>query len=414
MKVILRSKMQIIKSINSNQEKAVELTENYDIVICGGGMIGAALATQLAPQGFNIAVIEAHEPQTFDLSQRFDLRISALSPQSQRVMQTTKAWDTLQGMRLCPYRRMRVWEVEGFGDLTFDAAHVGADQLGHIAENRLVQLSLWHALSDFPNVQLLCPAVPVAFERSANGTRIELDTGATLCARLVVGADGAQSNVRQAFGIGVNRGQYQQACLVAAVTTQLGQQDITWQRFVNTGPQAFLPMLGQHGSVVWYHQADQVRALSQLSNLQLGDEIMRQFPHQLGHIEVSEHAFFPLQKQHAKRYVGDGVVLVGDAAHVINPLAGQGVNLGFQDVACLAKVLNDAHEQEMDWSSAKLLMTYENQRRRANSLMLHTMDAFHHGFSQTHPAAKWLRNLTLAAAKVPVLKKQVIRYAMGL
>ena len=202
--MILRSKMQIIKSINSNQEKAVELTENYDIVICGGGMIGAALATQLAPQGFNIAVIEAHKPQTFDLSQRFDLRISALSPQSQRVMQTTKAWDTLQGMRLCPYRRMRVWEVEGFGDLTFDAAHVGADQLGHIAENRLVQLSLWHALSDFPNVQLLCPAVPVAFERSANGTRIELDTGATLCARLVVGADGAQSNVRQAFGIGVN------------------------------------------------------------------------------------------------------------------------------------------------------------------------------------------------------------------
>ena len=141
---------------------------------------------------------------------------------------------------------------------------------------------------------------------------------------------------------------------------------------------------------------------------------MRQFPHQLGHIEVSEHAFFPLQKQHAKRYVGDGVVLVGDAAHVINPLAGQGVNLGFQDVACLAKVLNDAHEQEMDWSSAKLLMTYENQRRRANSLMLHTMDAFHHGFSQAHPAAKWLRNLTLAAAKVPALKKQVIRYAMGL
>jgi len=390
------------------------LSQDYDIVICGGGMIGAALATQLAPQGFNIAVIEAHEPQAFDLSQDFDLRISALSPQSQRVMQTTTAWDTLQSMRLCPYRRMRVWEVEGFGDLTFDASQVGAEQLGHIAENRLVQLSLWQALSGFSNVNLLCPAAPVSFKSLGGGTQIELDSGTTISARLVVGADGAQSKVRQAFGIGVNRGQYQQACLVAAVTTELGQQDITWQRFVNTGPQAFLPMLGQHGSVVWYHQADQVRALSQLSNVQLGEQIMRQFPHQLGHIDVSEHAFFPLQKQHAKRYVGEGVVLIGDAAHVINPLAGQGVNLGFQDVACLAKVLNDAYGEDMDWSSAKVLGTYEKQRKRANSLMLHTMDAFHHGFSQTHPAAKWLRNLTLAAAKVPALKKQVIRYAMGL
>jgi 2-octaprenyl-3-methyl-6-methoxy-1,4-benzoquinol hydroxylase len=231
---------------------------------------------------------------------------------------------------------------------------------------------------------------------------------------LVVGADGAQSKVRQGFGVGVNRGQYQQACLVASVNTQLGQQDITWQRFVNTGPQAFLPLLGQHGSVVWYHQADQARALSNLTQEDLADEIMAQFPAQLGKIEVTAQATFGLQKQHAQSYCAHGMVLVGDAAHVINPLAGQGVNLGFQDVACLAKVLTDAHKNGENWSAMNVLSRYQRQRKWANSLMLHSMDAFHHGFSQTNTNTKWLRNLALASANLPVIKKRVVRYAMGM
>ena len=276
------------------------MKRDYDIVICGGGMIGATLATLLAPHGFSIALVEAHEPAAYDLSQSFDLRISALSPKSAQVMQQSDAWEILQSTRLCPYKRMRVWEVAGFGDLTFSANQVGAPELGHIVENRLVQLSLWQALQSNDNVEIICPAKPERFHRDGKVMHIHLDTGQSISAKLIVGADGAQSKVRQGFGVGVNRGQYQQACLVASVNTQLGQQDITWQRFVNTGPQAFLPLLGQHGSVVWYHQADQARALSKLSNGDLADEIMAQFPPQLGGIEVTAKASFGLQKQHAQ------------------------------------------------------------------------------------------------------------------
>ena len=387
---------------------------DYDIVICGGGMIGAALATLLAPHGFSIALVDGHKPGRYDLSQKFDLRISALSPKSAQVMQQSAAWEILQGMRLCPYKRMRVWEVAGFGDLTFSANQVGVAELGHIVENRLVQLSLWQALQSNDNVKIICPASPEHFHRDGKAMRIDLDTGQSISARLVVGADGAQSKVRQGFGVGVNRGQYQQACLVASVNTQLGQQDITWQRFVNTGPQAFLPLLGQHGSVVWYHQTDHARALANLPNVDLAGEIMAHFPAELGAIEVTEKASFGLQKQHAQSYCMDGMVLVGDAAHVINPLAGQGVNLGFQDVSSLAETLKEARNSGEDWSTIGVLSRYQKQRKLANSIMLHSMDAFHHGFSQTGTKSKWLRNMVLASAKVPLIKKQIIRYAMGI
>ena len=387
---------------------------DYDIVICGGGMIGAALATLLAPNGFSIAILDGHKPSRYDLSQKFDLRISALSPKSAQVMQQSAAWEILQGMRLCPYKRMRVWEIAGFGDLMFSANQVGAADLGHIVENRLVQHGLWQALQSNDNVKIICPASPEHFHRDGKAMRIDLDTGQSISARLVVGADGAQSKVRQSFGVGVNRGQYQQACLVASVNTQLGQQDITWQRFVNTGPQAFLPLLGQHGSVVWYHQTDHARALANLTNADLAGEIMAHFPAELGAIEVTAKASFGLQKQHAQSYCMDGMVLIGDAAHVINPLAGQGVNLGFQDVSSLAEILKEARNSGEDWSTVGVLSRYQKQRKLANSIMLHSMDAFYHGFSQTGTKSKWLRNMMLASAKVPLIKKQVIRYAMGI
>ena len=377
-------------------------------------MIGAALANQLAPHGFSIALVEGQTPTDYDLSQKFDLKVCALSPKSAQIMQQSSAWDILQGMRLCPYKRMRVWEMDGFGDLTFNANQVGMLELGHIVENRLVQLSLWQALESHENVAVICPASPISFNRHGDVTNVVLDNGQHLSARLVVGADGAQSKVREAFGVGVNRGQYQQACLVASVNTQLGQQDITWQRFVNTGPQAFLPLLGQHGSVVWYHQADRARALSNLSHEDLSTEIMTHFPPLLGHIEVTAKASFGLQKQHAQSYYDEGMVLVGDAAHVINPLAGQGVNLGFQDVASLANVLTLAHNKGENWSAKEVLSRYQKQRKLANGLMLHSMDAFHHGFSNTNSKAKWLRNLALSSARIPLIKKQVIRYAMGI
>ena len=388
--------------------------KSFDVLICGGGMTGAGLASVLAQQGLSVAVFEVQRPPEFDLSQAFDLRISALSPQTQSVLERSDAWQILQGMRACPYRRMRVWEMQGFGDLTFDASQVQATELGHIAENRVTQLALWQAITDMPEVTLLSPQKPVRTYRVGDQVHVVTESGEEYTGKLLVAADGGNSMVRQQFGIGVNRSQYEQACLVASVNTQLGQQDITWQRFTATGPQAFLPLPGQHGSVVWYHHADEVRRLHKLSNEELATEIMSQFPEQLGSIEVLEKGYFNLQKQHAQDYVQDGLALIGDAAHMINPLAGQGVNLGFQDIACLDEVIAKARAQGEDWWRAEVLEDYQQQRRWANRLMMQSMDAFYHGFSNEQSGLKWLRNSVLAVANLTPIKRQVIRYAMGM
>lgn len=387
---------------------------SFDVLVCGGGMIGAGLASVLAQQGLSVAIFEAQRPAEFDLSQSFDLRISALSPQTQSVLQRSDAWQILQGMRTCPYRRMRVWEMQGFGDLTFDATQVQATELGHIVENRLTQLALWQAIAEMPEVTLLSPQKPVRTYRSGDQVHLITESGEAYTGKLLVAADGGNSMVRQQFGIGVNRSQYEQACLVASVNTQLGQQDITWQRFTATGPQAFLPLPGQHGSVVWYHHADEVRRLHKLGNADLAQEIMTHFPEQLGSIEVLEKGYFNLQKQHAQDYIQDGLALVGDAAHIINPLAGQGVNLGFQDIACLDEVIAKAIAQGRDWWRAEVLQDYQQQRRWANRLMMQSMDTFYHGFSNDQRGLKWLRNGVLAVANLRPIKRQVIRYAMGM
>ena len=388
--------------------------KTFDVLICGGGMTGAGLASVLAQQGLSVAVFEAQRPPEFDLSQACDLRISALSPQTQSVLERSDAWRILQSMRTCPYRRMRAWEMQGFGDLTFDAAQVQANELGHIVENRVTQLALWQALQDMPLVTMLCPQKPVRTYRLGDQVHVVTEAGDEYTGKLLVAADGGNSMVRQQFGIGVNRSQYQQACLVVSVNTELGQQDITWQRFTATGPQAFLPLPGQHGSVVWYHHADEVRRLHGLSNADLGTEIMRQFPEQLGSIEVLDKGYFNLQKQHAQDYVQDGLALIGDAAHMINPLAGQGVNLGFQDIACLDEVIAKARAQGQDWWRSEVLEDYQQQRRWANRLMMQSMDAFYHGFSNEQNALKWLRNGVLAVANLTPIKRQVVRYAMGM
>lgn len=386
----------------------------FDVLICGGGMTGAGLASVLAQQGLQVAVFEAQQPPEFDLSQTFDLRISALSPQTQSVLARTDAWDNLKTMRACAYRRMRVWEVQGFGDLMFDAENVKLNELGHIVENRVTQLALWKTIEAQPEVTLLCPQKPIRTYRQGGTMHVVTESGQTYQGKLLIAADGGQSMVRQQFGIGVNRAQYQQACLVASVNTQLGQQDITWQRFTATGPQAFLPLPGQHGSVVWYHQADEVRRLNKLTNAELTTEIMAQFPTQLGKIEVQQKGYFNLQKQHAQEYVQDGLALLGDAAHMINPLAGQGVNLGFQDIACLDQVIAKARHAGKDWWRMEVLQEYQQQRRWANRLMMHTMDGFYHGFSNDKTSLKWLRNSALALASMGPVKRQVIRYAMGM
>jgi 2-octaprenyl-3-methyl-6-methoxy-1,4-benzoquinol hydroxylase len=310
---------------------------------------------------------------------------------------------------------MRVWETTG--DTEFCSDDIGERELGYIVENRVTQLALLERLQEFDNVEIIYRVnINKIHYQPGTATTLELADGRIVSTRVLVAADGGQSRVRQAVGLGVTGWDYKQYALVLYVETAYGQQDITWQRFVPTGPQAFLPLTGNYGSIVWYHSPDEVNRLKELPNEALLNELQSAFPDCLGKIkQVLGRASFPLKRQHAQDYVKTGVALVGDAAHMINPLAGQGVNIGLLDAAALAEVLLEAHKKDEDISSLAVLKRYEKMRQMENLKMMTVMDAFYRVFSNQILPIKFLRNLGLGLAeRILPAKNLVMRSAMGL
>ena len=390
------------------------MKENFDVVIVGGGMVGAAVACGLGDSPLKVAVIEQQMPEPFSPEQPHDLRVSALSVASRKILEAVGAWQGVVNRRLCPFRRMRVWETTG--DTEFSSNDINYSELGHIVENRVTQLALLERCQDFSNIELLCPVQIKNIDYSENLSELQLEDGRCLTTRVLVAADGGQSKVRQLVGLGVTSWDYQQQALVLYIETENSQQDITWQRFVPTGPQAFLPLTGNHGSIVWYNSADEIRRLKKLDKQQLKQELQSNFPRCLGKVKtILGIASFPLKRQHAQKYVKTGVVLVGDAAHMINPLAGQGVNIGLLDAAALVQVLLEAKNKNQDIGALKVLKRYEKMRRFENLKMMTVMDAFYRVFSNEILPLKLIRNLGLGLAeRVRPAKNKVMRMAMGL
>ena len=389
----------------------------YDILIVGGGMVGSALACALGNSGLSVAVLERQLPAGFEPSQPHDLRVSALSIASERFLQNIGAWGGIRDRRSCPYRRMKVWEKSSTAAATeFDATAIGYDHLGHIVENRLIQIALLERLKAFENIDLISPAPTTRIDYVPGATLVQLEDGRELVGRLVVAADGGDSKVRQAAGIGVTKWDYEQHALVAGVTTAYGQQDITWQQFSPTGPLAFLPLSGHNASLVWYNTPNEVKRLLALPEEQFLQQLHAVFPSELGHItEIQGRSSFPLRRQHAQQYCHEGVVLVGDAAHMIHPLAGQGVNIGLLDAAALAQTLLAAHQCGESISDLSVLERFEKQRRRHNLLMMQVMDGFYRIFSNDVGPLKLLRNAGLGlAGHLPPARNRVMEFAMGL
>ncbi|MBL0520430.1 FAD-dependent monooxygenase [Aeromonas enteropelogenes] len=385
--------------------------EHCDIAIVGAGMVGAATACLLAAQGLSVRVIETRLPESYDPAQPLDLRVSAISQASVALLEQAGAWQYLQQMRLCPYRRLETWELDGFAT-RFNAADLGLPQLGYIIENRLVQLALLKRMEDFPNIQTHTPAAVLSLRQSTDDVMLQLDDETTLSARWVLACDGAESHTRKLAGIGVSRFEYRQHCMLINIDTEFAQEDITWQQFTPSGPRAFLPLPGQHGSLVWYDSPARIRALGAMSNEALAAEVRRHFPARLGGFTVTGKGSFPLVRRHANDYHAGRVVLLGDAAHTINPLAGQGVNLGFKDVACWADLL---HSAGTGWHKPELATRYERRRRPDNLLMQSGMDLFYGAFSNDIGPLKLARNLALNVAdKAGPLKEMALRYALGL
>lgn len=391
----------------------------FDVIIVGGGMVGAAVACALGNSPLRVAVVEQQLPEAFSPEQPHDLRVSALSIASRRILETIGAWDGVMQRRWCPFKRMRVWETAGDTEFCSDA--IDYPELGYIVENRVTQLALLERLADFQNVTLFCPAsikniVYTPLNGSDTRAEVELSDGQILTAKLLVAADGGASRVRQAVGLGVNNHDYQQHALVLYVETDYPQQDITWQRFVASGPQAFLPLTGHYASLVWYNSADEVRRLKGLPEAQLLKELSATFPACLGNLKaVLGRSSFPLRCQHAQAYIKPGVALVGDAAHMINPLAGQGVNIGFLDAAALAEVVLEAVQLGQSIADERVLKRYEQLRRTENLKMMTVMELFYRVFSNDIVPIKFLRNLGLGLAeRVLPAKNKIMRAAMGL
>jgi 2-octaprenylphenol hydroxylase len=399
--------------------------KKYDIVIVGAGMVGSLLAALLKSSGLKILLLERAVVSAPEKSDAFEPRVSALTRASENLLRHVGAWSTIENLRSCAYTAMTVWDADGTGRVQFNARELGETHLGVLVENRVLQWALTQAAihTDTPagNISLRCPVHLTALERLPDAWQLTFADGEKLQAQLVVGADGAQSAVRQMSGIAVRETDYAQRAIVATVRTENPHQFTAWQRFMPSGPLAFLPLQtaegdAHHCSIVWSQDEKEAQRLLALDDDAFARELGFAFEHTLGGVEwVDRRYSFPLRALHAESYVREGIALIGDAAHAIHPLAGQGVNLGLLDAAVLAEEIMRALARDISWSSESTLSRYSRRRRAHNMLILKSMTGLQKLFSSQQPALLLLRNMGMSFTQsfLP-LKQEFARVAMGL
>ncbi len=393
------------------------MTERFDIAIVGAGMVGATVAAALRNTPLRVALLEAQSPEPYPSKPAdYSVRVSAITCGSARILQEVGAWEGIVARRVSPFREMHVWDATGNGVIHFDSAEIGEPLLGYIIENRLIQTMLLREVQRADNVTWICPGVLHGMEIQAEAARLELDEGQRITARLVVGADGSDSRVRTFAGLQTRGWPYEQKAVVANVTTSGSHEETAWQRFMPDGPLAFLPLADGRSSIVWSTRPEDADALLALDEQEFLGALQKAFGDALGRMEAAgPRAAFALRMLHAEHYVARRVALVGDAAHTIHPLAGQGVNLGLADAAVLAQALAEGTARSVDPGSLKPLRRYERWRKGENLAMLGVMDGFKRLFGSRAPVVRLVRNLGLNVtnAAVPV-KHALMRRAMGL
>jgi len=396
---------------------------HFDVVIAGGGMIGSAVALGLAHQGWQVALVESETVETLlqptqpaDTVEDFEPRVSAISLASQRLLESVGAWRRIAAERHCDYRKMTVWDGDGTGRIHFDAAELYASSLGTIIENRHIVRGLFQALAD----SSVTVFDGVRVSRWLRGQGVELDDKRVITADLVVGADGGHSRLRQWAGLATREWDYDHQAIVCTVKTAQSHQFTAWQRFSQTGPLAFLPLSNEQGddhfcSIVWSQQTDEARRLMALDDDAFDAELSRAFEGQLGELEaVSRRFAFPLRQRHAKDYIAEGLALVGDAAHTIHPLAGQGANLGYGDVQVLLDELAKARKAGLPAGDALVLARYQRRRKGDNLTMMAAMEGFKQLFARDELPVRWMRNAGMRVLdRMDGIKNKVAAMAMG-
>ncbi|KGK12854.1 FAD-dependent 2-octaprenylphenol hydroxylase [Vibrio navarrensis] len=392
------------------------MMQSVDIAIIGGGMVGLALAAAFKESELRVAVIEGRVPET-QLGELPDVRVSALSRSSEIMLRKLGAWQGIIERRAAAYQSMEVWEQDSFAQINFDAASMAQDNLGHIVENRVIQLALLEQVEKMDNVTLLMPAQCHSMAVGESEVWLSLDNGQALTAKLVVGADGANSWVRQQQDIPLTHWDYGHTAIVANVRTMEAHDSVARQIFTPDGPLAFLPMSkGNMSSIVWSCEADRAQALMALSDEQFNKALTSEFDVRLGLCEVVGERFaVPLKMRYARDFVRERVALVGDAAHTIHPLAGQGVNLGLLDAASLAQEVLALWRSGQDIGAQRNLRRYERWRKAEAAKMIAAMQGFRDLFAGQNPLKKLLRGVGMTVAgKLPGAKSEIMQYALGL
>ena len=386
-----------------------------DLVVVGAGVVGAATALMAAREGLRVVLVESREPAPWR-AEAPDLRVYALAPDNFALLDALGVGGAIRRARAHPYRRMRVWDAAGGGELDFDATRLGRDALGHIVENDLLVDRLWAACLAEPGIERACPAAIEALAQDGEGVRATLDDGRVLSARLLIGADGARSRVRELAGIGVEAHDYRQQGLVAYVATEQAHEDTAWQRFLPTGPLAFLPCGDGRCSIVWTLPTGEAQRLREAPEAEFLRELTRAFDARLGEcLAVSARAVFPLRRQLARAYVAGRVLLAGDAAHAVHPLAGQGVNLGLRDVAALQDTWRDAAQRGSTFDAPHRLARWERGRRSDATVSAHAFEAINRVFSNAALLPTLLRGPALGlAGRITPLTRALWRHAAGL
>ena len=398
------------------------------MVVVGGGLVGAAMALALRKTGLRIAVVDR---QAFDssnapftsTSEIFDARVSALTIGTQQFLQSLGVWDRIISQRYCPYGDMRVWDGEGTGSIHFNAKEIGQDRLGSIIENSVVLAALTDKLIEESAIDQLTPfTIDTIAHGSDDTVSLKSVEGGELNARLVIGADGANSRVRELMNFTTKEWDYEHTAIVTTVQTERVHEFTAWQRFMSSGPLAFLPLTDSTGrsqhncSIVWSILPERAAPLMAMDDTEFCRELGKAFEFKLGNIEACEKRFqLPLRQRHATEYYRPGVALVGDAAHTIHPLAGQGVNLGFQDAEVLAREIANGLSAGRTVDDPLILARYQRKRSGHNLGMMWLMEGFKHLFAEQAPPVQWLRNVGLNAVdSLTIVKNQLARRAMGI
>ena len=397
----------------------------YDVVIVGAGIAGSTLAKALDGSGIKVLLLESGEfasqaPSCDNTIDGFDARVSALTLHSKQLLTNLGVWHTLEQLRLQCYCHISAWDGEGTaGVIDFDAAEISEKSLGYIVENRVLIYALINSLAMSTNIKLLANAKIDHLARSLEGYRFDIE-GREIQAQLLVGADGANSFVRQQLNFDMREWSYEHQGIVCTVQTEKPHKATAWQRFSYTGPLALLPLpsssKNEHFcSVVWSQTQKRAIELLALDDEAFARQLAQEFEHRLGAVvAVSQRFSFPLSQRHAVNYIKKSAVLVGDAAHTIHPLAGQGINLGLKDVEVLAEELLKAHHAGISLSDKQCLARYQRRRKADNLAMMALMEGFKRLFGEPSALVGLIRNKGMQlVGGASILKRQLIKRAVG-